>query len=409
MEEDDNDDFLGGVIEFGDGRQYTIKVNDAPGLEDVREEDNSLSQPPDSKTIRKEDRFVDDFDRSWPRSNERDQQGPPLTHSHLSSSRKATNSETSSVTSTSPTSLRDVTQSRVLFNERLNRMEPYSGLNNAHHYHPPLTTRRDSSSAMDRDAPPHGSFQPTHVLQKSSRNYDSKPDRRDHDDAVSVTSHSSADGSRDPWRSRRASGAASIRGRSLSRDGTSSAVQVSTASSNTRAPDTDAEKGARNPWANRTHVSTNERPGEQPSSLHVRPTSASRDSRDVHITSSRRFSSTSSQGQSERSVPTESLRGEAVKEFNKAPGALTSDVEAIQKAVLQDSAERAKKRRQQEEEERAKAQERARKKAAELEAKMAASKNGTNCEETKTAPVKDGPVVDHKYKPLSSIPDEVSI
>ena len=65
MEEDDNDDFLGGVIEFGDGRQYTIKVNAAPGLEDGREEDNSLSQPPDSKTIRKEDRFVDDFGRSW--------------------------------------------------------------------------------------------------------------------------------------------------------------------------------------------------------------------------------------------------------------------------------------------------------------------------------------------------------
>ena len=64
-------------------------------------------------------------------------------------------------------------------------------------------------------------------------------------------------------------------------------------------------------------------------------------------------------------------------------------MDALRKAFLADSAERAKRRRQLEEEERAKAQERARKKAAELEAKIAASKETETKEKTQS----DVPVV----------------
>lgn len=59
------------------------------------------------------------------------------------------------------------------------------------------------------------------------------------------------------------------------------------------------------------------------------------------------------------------------------------DVDELQKAVLHDSADRARRRRQEEEEERIRAQERARQKAAELEARLAAA----NASKVKFKPV----------------------
>ncbi|CAA7264733.1 unnamed protein product [Cyclocybe aegerita] len=56
--EEDNDNFLADVIEFGDGRQYKVESSDAQQID-------SNSAP-----VAKEDRFVDDFDRSWPRSRD---------------------------------------------------------------------------------------------------------------------------------------------------------------------------------------------------------------------------------------------------------------------------------------------------------------------------------------------------
>lgn len=50
---EDGDDFLDGVIEFEDGKQYTVK-------QAVTTTDDANAQ---------KGRFVDDFDRSWPRSN----------------------------------------------------------------------------------------------------------------------------------------------------------------------------------------------------------------------------------------------------------------------------------------------------------------------------------------------------
>jgi serine/arginine repetitive matrix protein 2 len=124
--EEDNDDFLEGVIEFGDGRSYQIQPVD---VSQTTQDTSPTSVPapeissPDPQSpsaaagINKEDRFTDDMDRSWPRSaalssNIRPRVGPPA------------GASTSSNSSLSPQEA-----SRVLFNERSNRLEPWSSSN----------------------------------------------------------------------------------------------------------------------------------------------------------------------------------------------------------------------------------------------------------------------------------------
>ncbi|KAG7099488.1 hypothetical protein E1B28_001335 [Marasmius oreades] len=119
MEEDD-DNFLDGVIEFGDGRQYNVDTNHThtPPSEEltppttsvlgVEREDRSVEIS--NEPVSKEERFVDDFDRSWPRTG-------------LSSSSAATTSETFTRL---PALTTQSEFSKVLFNERSNRLEPYS-------------------------------------------------------------------------------------------------------------------------------------------------------------------------------------------------------------------------------------------------------------------------------------------
>ena len=97
MEEDD-DNFLNGVIEFGDGRQYKIESTQSPP--------ESLQLDEETAPVSKEERFADDFDRSWPRS------------------RNSPRLEFASSTTTGSVSLEE--QARVLFNERSNKLEPYS-------------------------------------------------------------------------------------------------------------------------------------------------------------------------------------------------------------------------------------------------------------------------------------------
>jgi serine/arginine repetitive matrix protein 2 len=115
--EGDDDDFLGGVIEFGDGRQYKIESNDLPqetGLLSQSIAEGDLKDSPVS--ISKEDRFVDDFDRSWPRSRnspaEVARDFPPSASPRISPD-----------ISHPAQTLQD--SSRVLFNERSNRLEPH--------------------------------------------------------------------------------------------------------------------------------------------------------------------------------------------------------------------------------------------------------------------------------------------
>ncbi|KAJ4487082.1 hypothetical protein C8J55DRAFT_558162 [Lentinula edodes] len=69
MEEDD-DHFLDGIIEFGDGRQYKADTTEGPMPSacppevNTREPTTSSEEHPEA--VRKEDRFADNFDRSWP-------------------------------------------------------------------------------------------------------------------------------------------------------------------------------------------------------------------------------------------------------------------------------------------------------------------------------------------------------
>ncbi|KAJ3814994.1 hypothetical protein F5876DRAFT_31560 [Lentinula aff. lateritia] len=123
MEEDD-DNFLDGVIEFGDGRQYKVDTNDGPAPSasppqvSTREPTTSSQEHPEP--VRKEDRFADDFDRSWPRT--KDISTPTSDFAHLPASRVPHNISPS----TSQSAHSPVEASRVLFNERSNRLEPYN-------------------------------------------------------------------------------------------------------------------------------------------------------------------------------------------------------------------------------------------------------------------------------------------
>jgi len=124
--EEDNDDFLGGVIEFGDGRQYQIQPVDVPPTTQDSSptslpapETSSPGRQPSSLAagVNKEDRFSDDIDRSWPRSaglssNIRPRVGPPV---------GAVGASTSSSSSLSPQE-----SSRMLYNWSSNHRVPPS-------------------------------------------------------------------------------------------------------------------------------------------------------------------------------------------------------------------------------------------------------------------------------------------
>ena len=116
--EGDDDDFLGGVIEFGDGRQYKIESNGLPQETSSSLMSHSMAEgdKDSSVPISKEDRFVDDFDRSWPRSRnspaEVARDIPP----------PASPNDSPDISHPGQT-LQD--SSRVLFNERSNRLEPH--------------------------------------------------------------------------------------------------------------------------------------------------------------------------------------------------------------------------------------------------------------------------------------------
>lgn len=190
MEEDD-DNFLDGVIEFGDGRQYKIDSSEPPSqpglVSPPRERSRSrleetgpasLRRPtqqhaPPSVPVSKEERFADDFDRSWPRSKN----SPPVSARDLVPPARpilvpsTTAVPESPVSSHYPHSPQE--SSRVLFNERSNRLEPYS---NSHRPgqvpYPPKRGSDYSASPTEsrsgRDLPPmgQGSSNNVQLLQK---------------------------------------------------------------------------------------------------------------------------------------------------------------------------------------------------------------------------------------------------
>ncbi|KAH7924004.1 hypothetical protein BV22DRAFT_544887 [Leucogyrophana mollusca] len=186
MEEDD-DNFLDGVIEFGDGRQYKISPADIPpqqppspsaGGASLGAGDTSLTS---DGPVSKEERFADDFDRSWPRSKT----SPSIPHREFPprTTRQPSSSPASSHPSHSPSE-----SSRVLFNERSNRLEPYSSSHPPPRHafpagpHPPArrgshfdTSLSPVDSRSGRDIPPQSPVHSVQLLQKPLGNSDGPP------------------------------------------------------------------------------------------------------------------------------------------------------------------------------------------------------------------------------------------
>ncbi|KAK0465297.1 uncharacterized protein EV420DRAFT_1513795 [Desarmillaria tabescens] len=125
MEEDD-DNFLDGVIEFETPPTKpstpSLTGSREPSRTSPRRERESTSIVTSSFPVRKEERFADDFDRSWPKSS------PSLSSAGVPHSGPSGGSIASP---TSPGNTIHASQfgqegGRVLFNERSNRLEPYS-------------------------------------------------------------------------------------------------------------------------------------------------------------------------------------------------------------------------------------------------------------------------------------------
>ena len=137
------------MVEFGDGTQYQVDGSnaDSQSREDTDNKKSEIFLNSDhhhfsEQPVSKEERFVEDFDRSWPKSRggappaQRVPRNRPVQGDISPVSVDATISSVSSAPS----------HSRVLFNERSNRMEPYSHLHkfNGSGHISTLSTRRGS-------------------------------------------------------------------------------------------------------------------------------------------------------------------------------------------------------------------------------------------------------------------------
>ena len=131
MDDGDNDDFLGGaVIDFGDGKQYTV----APSED---QQADSIDAIPTSATS---DRLAGDFDRSWP---PRPSPGGPTPRE---------------LPSTSPSShfANSHADGKGLSNERPNRTEPYSRESRFPQRSTSGSFQHPPGKGSLREPPPHG-------------------------------------------------------------------------------------------------------------------------------------------------------------------------------------------------------------------------------------------------------------
>ncbi|KAJ3827387.1 hypothetical protein F5880DRAFT_1537760 [Lentinula raphanica] len=378
MEEDD-DNFLDGVIEFGDGRQYKIDTNDdsvplsAPIQVTSREQiDSSQDQ---SEPVRKEDRFADDFDRSWPRTKK-----TPTSDFVPAPGPRAPQSVSPS---TSQSAHSPLEPSRVLFNERSNRLEPYNNSRESGRPNQgseprfvrnpaPATFAVSSNNIQLLQKPPSGENSHRgpgyHGAVDQQRDYE--PSRREIPPGPQLQPYQPRPKPRRgsgpfPSNSFERDPPPDHRGRRLSNMGpppvpphvmnrTSSfrdhARQVpphlangppTTPTSEHRQSSRDSRYSARPPSS--TGHSSARYPSQSPVLSHAVPTASP-----VMITSERPITSSAS-----------------------TPQVSAAELEDVAKGYMQDAAARAKQRRQQEEEQREKEKERARQKAAELEARLA--------------------------------------
>lgn len=387
--EEDNDDFLGGVIEFGDGRQYKIEANEDPPLQPSL---GSKSQPGVIAPVSKEERFVDDFDRSWPKSrsspasSSRDFTPAPLSHGSGSP-------QVSPVALQSAHSPQD--SSRVLFNERSNRLEPYS------HSHRPgqgqypskrTSVQESSTPLIDLRNRDFGAPTNVQVLQKSGGEYESRARRYSGSGSGSGPSHAfSNDRPRDRDQPSRRDGPSP-----LTRDGISPHPDYMG-----RGRDFNAERGRRTsmapPPVPQHAIRRSSQEGGRQLPPHLAQSSpeaplhqlSSRDSR-LPLTEPQPPTPGSSQPHPSYSpaVSTASigLVSPAATAAITLPHLTAPELDEARKDVMQSAAARAKQRRQQEEAEREAQKERARRKAAELEEKMKAEAEKAKQKESHDAP-----------------------
>jgi hypothetical protein len=364
MEEDD-DNFLGEVIDFGDGRQYTVQpVESQPIQQDGPagsvEEQNTKppnSPSPSSAPVSKEDRFADDFDRSWPRAR---QHSSPSHREHP-------------LYGASPSSqplLSPQESSRVLFNERSNRLEPYSGRQNSHFSS--RTTRSDMPSPTEsrsgRDLPSHTQSQNMQLLQKSEGSIQ-RPRKLGSSEPLALD----MDGMRDKgsWRDGLSPSSSIFSGRPPS--------QTSQHEHNRH---WGRDEVGRRPSFSSASAQSKDRGRQPPPHMSQRrPPSPAKDSasRSPLLSKDGKLSPVSHVAPASPAFSTHSLASSNVMPSVLPP---VMDEEARQVA-MHNAAERAKIRRQQEEEERENQKARARKKAAELEAKIQAGRDAKTDEERK--------------------------
>lgn len=321
MEEDD-DNFLAEVIDFGDGRQYTVQHTTEESktvpTERPSEADDDQSADPtiaSGPPIRKEDRFHDDFDRSL--------LPPPDTGPGAQSPLPPNGS------------------SKVLFNERSNKLEPYPGRQSSQ---PSRRGTRDVQSPVEprggRDPPSHT----PHSLQK----HESLPQRqRRHGnmEPPSLDTSVTRDG-KGGWREGHSPSS------SIASSHPSSVVHGHSRWTRDEGP------GRRLSTSN-GHASSRDfiRPHEHSTIPPSSPTRSPQLLREDGL-----------QAQS----PSLSVRSLSSSTHPAMASAIDDD--EVRQAAMHQAAERAKIRRQQEEEEREKVKERARKKAEELAAKMGAQR-----------------------------------
>lgn len=390
MEEDD-DNFLGGVIEFGDGRQYKVepssRPSDSPPLPESvslphgahiarsRSDEVAFLKDPSSEVpVSKEERFADDFDRSWPRSrtspalSTRD--FPPSSGQLSASTRTGPAIPISPVTSHSPQET-----SRVLFNERSNKLEPYShtrtGQSKRGSYHESSISPTGLKSP--RDIPPasplHSNIQ---LLQKhGNTDHPSRSRRFSSSSSGAIASGYSGSYQRDRDQ--------------LQRDEPPHSPHISKNSRDvSELRDDHGERGRRSvmgppplpPHALRRPSKDGGRqlPPHLPEiSQSTVPSQGRLSSRDSKFTAAGGSAASQPPSQSPALSHASAALISPIVATSSLPQLSAPELDEVRKDVMQSAAARAKQRRQQEEEEREKEKERARRKAAEIEQRMKAA------------------------------------
>ncbi|KAG5639296.1 hypothetical protein H0H81_004498 [Sphagnurus paluster] len=392
MEEDD-DNFLDGVIEFGDGRQYKIETTEIASADSsiTATDPNSSAEPHHGESrldniitskdsvpsipVNKEERFADDFDRSWPRSRNSPavSRDVPLPSSHSGPSHMSPSSSASAHEMHSQQEA-----SRVLFNERSNRLEPYSNgsrsgpgqyASKRGSWQEPSSASTEPRSARDFSSSSHS--QGVQLLQKPGGHGEHQGSFR----RFSGTSYNGGFGS--------GLSGAYHRDQSSRRDGPTSPRMMK---DNLNLPGRDREvsdRGRRSdmgppplPMHSTRRPSKDggrqlpphlsQLPGSVPTGQGRRTSGDSR-SGDSSVPHSARLPS-----QSPVLSQTSAAWLSPATPLTPLPNLSAPELDEVRKDVMQSAAARAKARRQQEEEEREKEKERARRKAAELEERIKA-------------------------------------